>query len=141
MSGTDEEGDTLELANSYKVNGKYPEGCDVNKKRSIRRKAEMIFLKNGEAWTKRKMNGTINMRKSNTEKGKRPVQEYYLLRLSLTFSTSSKNNNNNAGPKDVSWDNIEHKNCKAAVVTETEKQNFLEGVIALNLVVVTLDEI
>ena len=62
MSGTDEEGDTLELANSYKVNGKYPEGCDVNKKRSIRRKAEMIFLKNGEAWTKRKMNGTSKVR-------------------------------------------------------------------------------
>ena len=42
MSGTDEEGDTLELAYSYKVNGKYSEGCDVNKKRSIRRKAEKI---------------------------------------------------------------------------------------------------
>ena len=35
-SGTDEEGDTLELAYSYKVKGKYPEGCDANKKRSIR---------------------------------------------------------------------------------------------------------
>ena len=31
-SGTDEDGDTLELANSYKVNGKYPEGCDANQK-------------------------------------------------------------------------------------------------------------
>ena len=56
-SGTDEEGETLELTYSYKVNGKYPEGCDANKKRSIRRKAEKIFLKNGKAWTKRKMNG------------------------------------------------------------------------------------
>ena len=57
-AGTDDEGDTLELAYSYKVNGKYPPGCDVNKKRSIRRKAEKIVLKNGEAWTKRKVNGT-----------------------------------------------------------------------------------
>ena len=43
-SETDEEGDTLELAYSYKVKGKYPEGCDANRKRSIRRKAEKIFL-------------------------------------------------------------------------------------------------
>ncbi|KAL5500624.1 hypothetical protein EMCRGX_G012215 [Ephydatia muelleri] len=57
-AGTDDEGDTLELAYSYEVNGKYPPGCDVNKKRSIRRKAEKIIVKNGEAWTKRKMNGT-----------------------------------------------------------------------------------
>ena len=28
-SGTDEEGDTLELADSYKVKGKYPEGCNA----------------------------------------------------------------------------------------------------------------
>lgn len=61
-SGTDKKGDTLELAYSYKVNGKYPEGCDANKKRSIRRKAEKIFLKNGEAWIKRKMNGTTKVR-------------------------------------------------------------------------------
>ena len=47
---------------SYKVKGKYPEGCDANKKRSIRRKAEKIFLKNGEVWTKRKMNGTTKVR-------------------------------------------------------------------------------
>ena len=53
-AGTDDEGNTLELAYSYKVNGKYPPGCDVNKKRSIRRKAEKIIVKNGEAWTKRK---------------------------------------------------------------------------------------
>ena len=61
-SGTDEEGDTLELTYSYKVKEKYPEGCDANKKRSIRRKAEKIFLKNGEVWTKRKMNGTTEVR-------------------------------------------------------------------------------
>ena len=35
-SETDEEGDTLELAYSYTVKGKHPEGCDANKKRSIR---------------------------------------------------------------------------------------------------------
>ena len=51
----------IELAYSYNVNGKYPEGCDANKKRSIRGKAEMIFLKNGESWTKRKMNGTTKL--------------------------------------------------------------------------------
>ena len=28
-----------------------------------------------------------------------------------------KNNYYNMGPKDVTWDNIEHKNCKAAVST------------------------
>ena len=61
-SGTDEEDDTLELAYSYKVKGKYPEGCDANKKRSIRRKAGKIFLKNGEVWTKGKMNGTTKVR-------------------------------------------------------------------------------
>ena len=60
-AGTDDEGDTLELAYSYKVNGKYPPECDVNKKRSIRRKAEKIIVKNGEAWTKRKMNGTTKV--------------------------------------------------------------------------------
>ena len=61
-SGTDEESDTLELAYSYKVKGKYPEGCDANKKRLIRRKAEKIFLKNGEVWTKRKMDRTTKVR-------------------------------------------------------------------------------
>lgn len=48
----------IELAYSYKVNGKYPEGCNANNKRSIRGKAE----KNGEWWTKRKMNGTTKVR-------------------------------------------------------------------------------
>ena len=52
----------IKLAYSYKVNGKYPEGCDANKKRSIRGKAENIFLKNGESWTKGKMNGTTKVR-------------------------------------------------------------------------------
>ena len=36
------------LLNCYKVNGKVPPGYDVNKKRSIRRKAEKIILKNGD---------------------------------------------------------------------------------------------
>ena len=35
----------LEQAYDYKVNGKYPEGCALNKKRSIRRKADKIEVR------------------------------------------------------------------------------------------------
>ena len=37
---SESEDDLLELAYDYKLNGSYPEGCTLNKKRSIRRKAD-----------------------------------------------------------------------------------------------------
>ena len=40
-SESESEDDLLEQAYGYKVNGRYPEGCTLNKKRSIRRKAEI----------------------------------------------------------------------------------------------------
>ena len=48
----------LEQAYGYKVNGTYPEGCTLNKKRSIRRKAEKLVLVNGEVHLKKKTKGT-----------------------------------------------------------------------------------
>ena len=38
--------------------GKYPEGCTLNNKRSIRRKADKIVLQNGKVWMKKKTKGT-----------------------------------------------------------------------------------
>ena len=37
-SESESEDDLLEQAYGYKVHGRYPEGCTLNKKRSIRRK-------------------------------------------------------------------------------------------------------
>ena len=50
--------DLLEQAYGYKVNETYPEGCTLNKKRSIRRKAEKLVLVNGEVRLKKKTKGT-----------------------------------------------------------------------------------
>ena len=48
-SESESEDNLLEQAYDYKVNGRYPEGCMhmLNKKRSIRRKADNIVLQNG----------------------------------------------------------------------------------------------
>ena len=44
-SKSESEDDLLEQAYDCKVNGRYPEGCTLNKKRSIRRKADKIVLR------------------------------------------------------------------------------------------------
>ena len=54
---SESEDDLLELAYDYKLNGSYPEGCTLNKKRSIRRKADTIFVQNGEAFMTKKTEG------------------------------------------------------------------------------------
>ena len=48
LSESESEDDLLAQAYDYKVNGKYAEGCKLNKKRSIRRKADKIVLQNAE---------------------------------------------------------------------------------------------
>ena len=48
----------LEQAYGYKVNRTYAEGCTLNKKRSIRRKAKKLVLVNGEVRLKKKTKGT-----------------------------------------------------------------------------------
>ena len=53
-----DEDDLLEQAYIFRTTGKYPEGCTTNKKRSIRRNAEKLVLRNGELY---KRNGTISV--------------------------------------------------------------------------------
>ena len=57
-SESESDDDLLEQAYGYKVNGTYPEGCTLNKKRSIRRKAEKLVLVDGEVRLKKKTKGT-----------------------------------------------------------------------------------
>ena len=54
---SESEDDLLELAYDYKLNGSYTEGCTLNKKRSIRRKADTISIQNGEAFMTKKTKG------------------------------------------------------------------------------------
>ena len=58
FSESESEDDLIEQAYDYKVNGKYPEGCTLNNKRSIRRKADKIVLQNGDVCMKKKTKGT-----------------------------------------------------------------------------------
>ena len=44
-SESESEDDLLEQAYDYKVNGRYPEGCTLNKKRSIRGKWISLFYR------------------------------------------------------------------------------------------------
>ena len=53
-----DEDDLLEQAYIFRTTGKYPEGCTTNKKRSIRRKAEKLVLRNGGLYKRQKRNGT-----------------------------------------------------------------------------------
>ena len=57
-SESESDDDLLEQAYGYKVYGTYPEGCTLNKKRTIRRKAEKLVLVNGEVRLKKKTKGT-----------------------------------------------------------------------------------
>ena len=62
-SESESDDDLLEQAYGYKFNGTYPEGCTLNKKRSIRRKAEKLVLVNGEVRLKKKTKGTNEVAK------------------------------------------------------------------------------
>ncbi|KAL5493883.1 hypothetical protein EMCRGX_G015118 [Ephydatia muelleri] len=57
-SESESDDDLLEQAYGYKVNGTYPEGCTLNKQRSIRRKAKKLVLVNGDVRLKKKTKGT-----------------------------------------------------------------------------------
>ena len=54
-SESESDDDLFEQAYGYKVNGTYPEGCTLNKKRSI---AEKLVLVNGKVRLKKKTKGT-----------------------------------------------------------------------------------
>lgn len=56
-SVSEDDFDLIEQAYAYKSSGSYPEGCTANQKRSIRRKASMMILRNGEIFLKRKEKG------------------------------------------------------------------------------------
>ena len=54
--------ENLDLAYSYKVHGTYPDGCTGNQKRSIRRKAAAMVLRNGELFLTRKEKDRVVVR-------------------------------------------------------------------------------
>ena len=56
--------DLVEQAYSYKVHGTYPDGCTGNQKRSIRRKAAAMVLRNGELFLTRKEKDRVVVRYS-----------------------------------------------------------------------------
>ena len=58
-SDDDNDFDLVEEAYEYKINGNYPEGCTANQKRSIRRKAATLILRNGEIFLTRKERGKV----------------------------------------------------------------------------------
>ena len=50
---SDSESDLLEQAHLYKTTESYPKLCPLNRKRSIRRKADALLLRDGEIYVQR----------------------------------------------------------------------------------------
>ena len=60
---SDSENDLLEQAHLYKTTGSYPKSCPLNRKRSIRRKADALLLRDGEIYVQRSTKGKFSVSK------------------------------------------------------------------------------
>ena len=58
---SESEDDLLEQAHLYKATGRYPKSCALNRKRSIRRKADALLMRNGETYVQKKANGKVSV--------------------------------------------------------------------------------